>query len=540
VRWAVAVILLRASTALAQDSASARLERTFAAIDDALKSLPPIPGFVLGITDRNHTLRVFTHGYSDLRARTPITESSLFEIGSLSKSFTAVALMQLFDEGRFNPRAPISTYLPWFTMRSKYPPVTGHHLLSHTSGLPSYRPDLASAAYATYALREFEPSYAPGAHYWYSNTGFQTLGYALEAIEDTVYHTIIERRVFGPLHMSSSVAAITDAIRERLPTSYSRDGCDTSYAEQPWFEYFAGDGSVASTVEDILAYDRMLLNRGVGPNGRMLSERAFTMLTTPVLEKYAYGLRARSDSGDLLIGHGGLIAGFVSDMVANMDTGFGIVFLANALIDQDFELWVMHSVRAAIRGKPLPVRASPQPTARTLSQFAGTFAAAGGHTVEFTTDDRGLVLSRDGKTFALRRIGPRLFCSTDPAMAAFPFAFEQRGDTTIAVSHGPEWFASGRGEPRSVKTPPAYLAFVGRYENHNPEGLPLRVFIRRGELYAADGFSEGARLIKVGESLFRPAAPAFNPERYQFGAVVAGHALRVLVSGMPMYRVDDR
>ena len=536
----VAVLLCRATATFAQDSSAARLARVFVAIDSALAQEPPIPGFVLGITDRNHTLHVFTHGYSDLRTRAPITESSLFEIGSLSKSFTAVALMQLFDEGRFSPQAPIATYLPWFTMRSKYPAVTGHSLLSHTSGLPNYRPDLASAPYATYALREFAPSYAPGAHYWYSNTGFQTLGYALEAIDDTVYHAIIERRVFGPLGMRSSVAAITDAIRDKLPTSYSRDGCDTSYAQQPWFEYYAGDGSVASTAEDILAYDRMLLNRGVGPNGRMLSERAFTMLTTPVLEHYAYGLRARSDSGDTLIGHGGLIAGFVSDMVANLDAGFGIVFLANALLDQDLEFWVMNSVRAAIRGKPLPTRQSTQQTARKISQFAGSFVAANGGRLEFIANDRGLELTRDGRTFTLRRIGPRLFCSTEPTMAAFPFAFEQHGDTTVAVSHGPEWFASGRTAPPAVKTPAAYLAFVGRYENHNPEGEPLRIFVRRGELYAADGFSEAVRLIRVNEHLFRPAEPAFNPERYEFGAVVAGHALRVLVSGMPLYRIDDR
>ena len=88
-----------------QDDVSVRLSRTFEAIDRAAAA-STMPGMVIGITDRNHTLKVIAHGFADLKTKTPVTPETLFEIGSISKSFTAIALMQLFDEGRFDPQTP--------------------------------------------------------------------------------------------------------------------------------------------------------------------------------------------------------------------------------------------------------------------------------------------------------------------------------------------------------------------------------------------------------------------------------------------------
>ena len=119
-------------------AADGRLAATFHSIDQAVASVPT-PGIVIGITDRNRLHTVIVHGYADLKKRTPLTRDSLFPIGSISKSFTAVMLMELKDEGRFDPQAPIRQYLPQFALKSRFRPVTGHDLLSHTAGLPLYR-----------------------------------------------------------------------------------------------------------------------------------------------------------------------------------------------------------------------------------------------------------------------------------------------------------------------------------------------------------------------------------------------------------------
>src|SRR3546814_15240541 len=91
---------------------------------------------IVSITDRDRPILVAAHGYADIDRRIAATADTRFAIGSISKSFAAVALMQMADEGRFDPEAPIARYLPDFHVRSSYAPITGASLMSHTSGLP--------------------------------------------------------------------------------------------------------------------------------------------------------------------------------------------------------------------------------------------------------------------------------------------------------------------------------------------------------------------------------------------------------------------
>ena len=541
-RLILLALLFPLSRLAAQEDVGTRLSRAFSVIDSAVRVLPPGPGFVIGITDRDRVLRVFTHGYADVKLRTPVTQASPFAIGSMSKSFTAISLMQLADEGRFDPREPVTRYLPWFQVRSAYAPITGHHLLTHTAGLPNYRPDLASMAYAAHNLRDFEVSYAPGAHYWYSNIGYQTLGYVLEGIEDAPYRTVVERRIFAPLGMNSSLPLITDAARLKMPVSYQRTSCDTTWVEAPWFEYRAADGSIVSTVNDMLAYVRALLNRGATPRGRLLSERAFTTLTTPANANYAYGLRVRMVGDDTIIGHGGSIAGFRSSMNAHMRDGFAVVVLSNGGIAPG--AWIESVVRAAIRGMPLPnapASAIADDRRSAVTRFAGEYFSSSDGRITFAAGDDGLSMLSGGRTMRLRRQTASTFCSSDSEAGRFPFAFETRGDTIVAVSHGPEIFAaSAYPRPARLDTPAEFLPLVGRYENHNPEESTLRVFVRGGKLYAARGPAAGMLLVGIAPNRFRYAAPDSNPERLQFDSMIGGQAWRLLLSGMPMYRIDDR
>src|SRR5215471_3103713 len=159
----VACAALAALTVLGQHIAPDR-EPTLDRVADVLKQIDAasadvVPALVVAITDRNRTLGVIAHGYADIKTKTPATAESLFPIGSIGKSFTALALMELFDEGRFDPQAPLVNYLPWFRVRSSSAPITGHHLLTHTAGLPRYRADLASTEFAAYWLRNYDVPY---------------------------------------------------------------------------------------------------------------------------------------------------------------------------------------------------------------------------------------------------------------------------------------------------------------------------------------------------------------------------------------------
>src|SRR5438093_8539244 len=141
-----------------------------------------IPGVSLALTDRTRLLRVKTYGFANLDSRAPLTPDHLLEIGSISKSFTSIALLQLRDEGRFDPKLPVTTYLPWFSIQSSFEPITPHDLMSHTAGLPRDRDDIVSSLYQAVALRDRVVGEAPGGHFRYSNIGYQVLSYMLETL----------------------------------------------------------------------------------------------------------------------------------------------------------------------------------------------------------------------------------------------------------------------------------------------------------------------------------------------------------------------
>ena len=135
------------------------------------------PGLALAITDRARIIHLATYGYANLDSRSPITPDHLFQIGSITKAFTAVAIIQLHETGQLDLHAPLIEYLPWFQVRSKYSPITVHHLLSHTAGIitgTDFTP--MGARYCAWALRESETGSPPGSYFHYSNIGYWVLG----------------------------------------------------------------------------------------------------------------------------------------------------------------------------------------------------------------------------------------------------------------------------------------------------------------------------------------------------------------------------
>src|SRR6266540_1093263 len=149
------------------------------------------PALVMALTDRSHVVRRFTYGYANLDEKTPIQADHLFAIGSVGKSFTAIAALQASEAGLVDLHAPVKSYLPWFEVKSPHQPITMHHLLSHSSGLPrgtDFSPDPRGEIYA---LREQEVGFAPGKHISYSDTGYKVLGLALQAATGKAYADLI-------------------------------------------------------------------------------------------------------------------------------------------------------------------------------------------------------------------------------------------------------------------------------------------------------------------------------------------------------------
>ena len=512
-----------------------------AALDDVRKMVETAPGelgFVVAITDREKLQLVAMHGYADIARRQPVTADTRFAIGSISKSFTAITLMQLVDEGRFDPDAPIARYLPDFHPKTRFAPITGHALMTHTAGLPNYMTHVASMRFLVAALNDFEPRYAPGAHFWYSNSGYQLLGYVAERIEHRPFPLILKERVLDRLGMTATDPQIDDRLRSRIATSYVRD-TDGKYVEAPWFDYLAADGAIVSTAADMSAYGRMLLSRGATPGGRLISTRAFDRFATPLLDDYGYGVDVKEQGR--VIAHGGAIAGFQAHIEARLADGFALTILSNGPIDQALRDRILARLTKIADGKSKRARPAPRPRAG-VADFAGRFVGTANETLVFAVDEAGGLtveeggvrsplarLTNDSWGLYLGRKGPR----------AFTFFRDAAGAISDVVD-GTAGYAKADSGYKPVAAPTAYRPLVGRYKTHGEEGPDVRILVRDGKLMMAyaDAAADPTPLMPAGPGKFHFTEPAWAPEWLGFDTIIDGQAQRLLLTGVPLYRID--
>ena len=506
------------------------------------------PGMTLAIATRDGLLRASAHGLADMKAGVRVQPNTLFEIGSISKSFVALSLLQMREEGKFDTTKPITTYLPWLKIDSKYAPITGHHLLSHTSGLPDGVPlELIGPDQPLWT------GFAPGERFAYSNVGYDLLGLVLEAIDRQPMARVLRRRVLDPLGMSSSEPVITNTIRPRMAIGYAPMFDDRPFplrgplAEAPWVEFGEGAGSVSSTATDMGAYLTMLINRGQAKRGRVVSEETFKLISTPVIKapfwgqdaSYGYGLWTSEAEGRTLLRHTGGMVAFSSAMHVDVTSGIGAFASVNANLagyrPNVVAKYALDLLRATIEGKDLP--AAPPTTTLpdqvpNAADFAGTFTGADGTRLVLAAEGGKLWLTIGNQRVALDRAGGDRFIVKHSDFELFALEFARDHNVVVEAFHGPRWFANERyAGPKTLDYPKEWDAFAGHYRNDSPWFGSTRVFVRKGRLTA-----DGAPLMPIGDGMFRVGADEWSPERLSFGPVVNGRATRMKFSGVDFYR----
>lgn len=556
-------LLLPLLAGLAAGAACSRAPREAASLQPVFERLDAFvqrhmqewntPGMALALTDRERLLRVAAYGYADLASRAPLTPQHLFEIGSISKSFTAIALLQERERGRFDPHQPIARYLPWFRIRTAYAPMTGHHLLTHTAGIPRDRDDIPPSAPRAQvsALAERQTGYPPGIHYAYSNIGYQILGCALEAVAGKPYAEIVRERIFEPLDMSRSEASLTYAMRSRLAVGHESIYDDRpSHPSHPlvagdWQEYAAGDGAISTTAADLAAYLRMLLNRGAGPRGRILSEESFDLLIRPAVptrdgRSYAYGLSVGREDGHTLFGHGGDMIGFSSRILGDLEDGVGAVVLVNGPADPgEVAEFALRLLTAKPHGKDLPDLPSPGSRSRVenAAWYAGTYTAADGRTLVIAAEGQSLALERDGKGIPLLPRGKDAFLVNDPQFSRFLLRFGRDGGEVVELSHGPDWYAGERYRgPRHFSYPEDWTAYPGHYRSAHPWFSNFRIVLRKDRLWLVAPDGDEHALEPLGGGEFRVGNEKYSAERLRLDRIVDGKALRANLSGVDYFR----
>src|SRR5262249_19998584 len=286
-------------------------------------SAPGMTLVISGRPDQGGILRIATYGFADVERSVPVRADQLFEIGSITKSFVALAVLQLAEEGKIDLHRPIAEFMPWLRVEPGFRPITVHHLLTHSSGLPESLTFLLSDPNA-----KLRPRYHPGEHFLYCNLGYQALGYLLWQADGRPFADVVRERILRPLGMTSTVALLDGETRRREPRSYNPWIDDRPFVPgaplkpAPPLIMDNAAGCIASAPHDMGLYVQMLANRGSsGSQGsRVVSERGFELMTTPHIKadalgpsvSYGYGLMIDALDGHKVVRHTGGMVSFAS------------------------------------------------------------------------------------------------------------------------------------------------------------------------------------------------------------------------------------
>jgi D-alanyl-D-alanine carboxypeptidase len=539
----------------ANDSVEARLDAFTASYMQAMNA----PGMTQALTSETATIRTAAYGFSNVDLKAPVTPEQLFQIGSITKSFNALIMLQLLDEGKVDLHRPVLEYLPWLPLTMTYGPITAHHLLTHTSGLPD-----ASGIFQSDPTLRHVQGYAPGAHFHYCNLGFAILGQIIEKLDGRPWYQSLQARLLTPLGMTQTAPAITINSSARSAIGYQPFFDDQVYPRQgrlvptPPEVFDSPAGSIAAPPGDMAIYLRALLNGGRVPARRIVTEESFKLMTTPYIKapefsptaSYGYGIAVDTLDGHKILRHTGGMNCFASSIHVDVDGGVAAFASINAMQGYRPTAVTQYAVkllRAQREEKPLPSEALNDPTlVDNPHDYVGVYRNSGGKELVFKPDGNRLLLASDRQAVVLQRTQGDSFISTvqgifsdysvvfgrDQASSKGTEAAPAPPSPVVEVGYGPDWYVNTayRGE-REFKTPPEYAALTGRYRSDS--GDEVRVFVRKGQLFAGD-----TQLTEIGPSLFRMGEDAWAPDTAHFLTVVEGRARLLRVIDEDCWRIE--
>lgn len=350
------------------------------ALVDAVLADHKAVGLAVAVARGDQLLVAKGYGFADVAHHTPVTADTVFRIGSVTKQFTAVAILQLVERGDLRLTDDIRTYVPEFPAKSK--PVTIEHLLTHTSGIPSYtnaanwielgaRHMSHAQMLALFADAPLE--FDPGTRWEYSNSNYYLLGMVIEKVTGKPYAEVIRDHVLAPAGMTAS-GYCTDTM-PGLAAGYSLHDGKATLAEPVDMTTPYAAGALCSTVTDLLAWQRAL-----DTGAELAPETLAKMRTAATLPggdstHYGYAVFLGELDGHPRIGHGGGINGFTSMLARYPDDDLTIAVLANAEVDTPDRL--EQRIARVVLGLPEPAIAHAELAAADRDRFAGTYAIQG-------------------------------------------------------------------------------------------------------------------------------------------------------------------
>jgi CubicO group peptidase (beta-lactamase class C family) len=350
------------------------------------------PGLSIGIVYDQDLIWAKGYGYADLARRVSATPTTIYRIASISKLFTATAIMQLRDAGKLRLDDPVSERLPWFSIKRTYdggPPITIRHLVTHTSGLPR---ELSGVNWSDLAfpgrddLRRALPGqetvFPPETEWKYSNLAVSLAGEIVAEVSGEPWPQYVERHILRPLGMSATRAAPLRDLRG-LAVGYGRRVPGRARDIEPFVDIGAESpaGNLASNVLDLAKFVSLQLRDGPTGGrqilqGSTLREMHRVQWLRPDWQSgWGLGFSVRRVGDHVRVGHGGSLPGHRTQIEIAPAQKLGVIVLTNAndgdplrYVDQAFALL------GAVVAKAVALPDTPKPADPTWQQYAGRYA----------------------------------------------------------------------------------------------------------------------------------------------------------------------
>lgn len=331
-----------------------------------------LPAFSIALVDGNEIVWAQGFGYQDPEKKISATAQTVYRVGSVSKLFTDIAIMKMVQSGKINLDAPVDNYVPDFQPHNPFgAAITLRELMSHRSGLlreppigSYFDPSEPTLQATVRSMNTTGLVYAPGTHLKYSNAGIAVVGYVLQQLNHRSFPEYLKQTVLLPMGMRESSFLPEPSLVRNLAKAYmwSYDGLRFP---APTFELgLAPAGCMYSTVTDLAQFLVVLFNGGRGPNGQVIGRDTLEQMWAPQFVKegaktgFGLGFQVSELEGHRLVGHGGAIYGFATEVVGLPGEKLGVVTVttmdaANAVTNAVAKQ-ALESMLAQHSGKPLP------------------------------------------------------------------------------------------------------------------------------------------------------------------------------------------
>jgi CubicO group peptidase (beta-lactamase class C family) len=296
-----------------------------------------IPGASIAVVKDGKPILINSYGLANVELRVPTTQDTVYQLASVTKTYTAAAIMNLVKEGKFSLDDKITERLP--ELPKAWEKVTVRNLLNHTSGIKSYTsvPDFARTSRKDYTPREILDlvakaplEFAPGAKWRYNNTGYFLLGMLIEKVTGKPYGAYMAERVFKPLGLTRTRANDLQAVITNRAQGYRWTGKELKNAEyvSPTQPFAAG--MLVSTISDLVKWDAALANHTILDEPTLELMWTATRLSDGKEAAYGFGWGVSRVNGHRQVSHGGGIPGFSTEIARFVDDKLTVIVLTNA------------------------------------------------------------------------------------------------------------------------------------------------------------------------------------------------------------------